>query len=306
MIDLLSYTAMDDHIAYAARHTVKMRAAAACLAPREILLVGNGPSALSYPLGEDIDRFPDVVRFNEFQVTGFERYIGHRLTLWAMSSNMAPMLLGAYPERHRASVLIAVPQRGFRNCTYPMLQTETLARLPPTFQQRANFTERSVANELRDRHGLSSRPSSGLLVLLQLLRQYRLVHIHGFDYFAGNAGAGGHYYTDGKGVASRHDTSQEARVARQLVADGRVQPLSECIAAGVRPEPRDVVAQRGRSSRLAGLLDRDSAASRCSPRVHKCCNTPRQVGSLHHNRTRATARYSTQHVASGKMVNSIL
>ncbi|EOD27204.1 hypothetical protein EMIHUDRAFT_205179 [Emiliania huxleyi CCMP1516] len=221
----------------------------ACTAPREVILIGNGPSALAHRLGAHIDHFPNVVRFNEFQSLGFEPYVGGRLTLWAMSGNMAPTLLETYHERHQIPVLVAVPQRTYRNCTYPIVRRETLSRVPPAMRHRVNFTERGVAAELHARHGVTSRPSSGLLVLAHLLRHFRVVHIHGFDFFSGGDGKSGHYYADGKGAAGKvHDTRQETRVARQLVAEGRVLPLSECVAASPVAPPTNNKVESQRSS----------------------------------------------------------
>ena len=47
-----------------------------------IILVGNGPSALSKKVGKYIDKIPIVVRFNSFRLEGYEEYVGTKTDIW--------------------------------------------------------------------------------------------------------------------------------------------------------------------------------------------------------------------------------
>lgn len=46
----------------------------------KILLVGNGPSVLKHKVGELIDQFTTIVRFNNFQIEGYQDYVGTRVS----------------------------------------------------------------------------------------------------------------------------------------------------------------------------------------------------------------------------------
>lgn len=46
-----------------------------------ILIMGNGPSVLQHEVGDKIDSFPNIVRFNNFQIKGYEKYVGTRTTM---------------------------------------------------------------------------------------------------------------------------------------------------------------------------------------------------------------------------------
>ena len=48
-----------------------------------LILIGNGPSAIKSKLGDEIDAFDDVIRFNLYQVEGYEASIGNKTTFWA-------------------------------------------------------------------------------------------------------------------------------------------------------------------------------------------------------------------------------
>lgn len=51
--------------------------------PGSICVVGNGGSLLDSELGEKIDSFDDVVRFNTINLAGYELDVGTKFTIWA-------------------------------------------------------------------------------------------------------------------------------------------------------------------------------------------------------------------------------
>jgi hypothetical protein len=49
----------------------------------KIIIVGNSDNNLNYNFGKEIDNFDVVVRFNNFQLKGFESYVGTKINfLW--------------------------------------------------------------------------------------------------------------------------------------------------------------------------------------------------------------------------------
>ena len=48
----------------------------------EVVLIGNGPSAVKEKLGSVIDTFETVVRFNTYRIDGFEDYVGTKTDIW--------------------------------------------------------------------------------------------------------------------------------------------------------------------------------------------------------------------------------
>jgi hypothetical protein len=60
-------------------------------ASRRVLLIGNGPSILDHPVGQQIDAFNGpVVRFNEFVLVPVE-YTGTRTDLWVICPKSKPV-----------------------------------------------------------------------------------------------------------------------------------------------------------------------------------------------------------------------
>ena len=52
---------------------------------KDICVVGNAGSILQQQKGSEIDSYTDVIRFNNFQLRGFEKHVGTKTTIWATS-----------------------------------------------------------------------------------------------------------------------------------------------------------------------------------------------------------------------------
>lgn len=46
------------------------------------VVMGQGTSVLAREYGPAVDRFEQVVRFNRFEVDGYERWVGNKTTTW--------------------------------------------------------------------------------------------------------------------------------------------------------------------------------------------------------------------------------
>jgi hypothetical protein len=47
-----------------------------------IVIIGNAPYDFKLPLGRFIDSFENIMRFNTFSVTGHDKYVGSKTTIW--------------------------------------------------------------------------------------------------------------------------------------------------------------------------------------------------------------------------------
>lgn len=165
----------------------------------DVLLVGNGPSAVSLDAGERIDRFRTVVRFNDFVLDGWEKQLGRRTTHWAANDLMSP---ARHPE---LKAIVAVPERNRRRLKlsdwHGRLNLTTV--VPPEIERRltAKFGQPGE-------HG-RRWPSTGLLVAAWMIDYHGAVVLHGFDRFAG---VDHHYFAGSKSDAKAHVASWEDKV----------------------------------------------------------------------------------------------
>jgi hypothetical protein len=138
--------------------------------PRPIAVVGNARFHCRF--GETINAYATVIRFNDFQILGYEAWCGSRVTHWCTfgdTTNNAKL-----PRRHRLGLTPFSP--------FTRLAPESI-NIKPHFYKRMVFAAKS---RLRD---LFPRPSTGFSLLLLLEELGCPADIFGFDGFRTT-----HYY----------------------------------------------------------------------------------------------------------------
>lgn len=174
------------------------------------VLVGNGPSALDKELGEVIDGCETVIRFNTFHLDKFERFIGHRTTIWAVN-------LG----------YVALPDHGIRwTPSYPQPRTIcfvpwTLDLYPGYEKVRAmpmppltEMCEEAVAKDADSFYRGTTWASTGLMAVMQFLP----CAIVGFDCFMAQK----HHYGDDVGGCYHHAGNTELDWIDEQVKSGKL------------------------------------------------------------------------------------
>lgn len=184
-----------------------------------VVLVGNGPSVLGSRLGSVIDSYDEVVRFNNFQTSGFEVDVGRKTTLWST------YFLGNDSDNKHHRVLCNHERR-----ETPPSATEVY-RVPSFFFDK---TRRFVQDYARLCQGLNADcshllASSGFTVasfFLDVLEAEK-VHLVGFDHFSKQLSGLHHYWVPkAYGKPKEHNGDVEADLFDKLRRSGRVSYLT--------------------------------------------------------------------------------
>jgi SAM-dependent methyltransferase len=180
-----------------------------------VVLVGNGPSAISSSLGRMIDSFDEVVRFNNYATVGFEDKVGSKTTLWSTY-----FLNNDTNDKHHRAL-----------CTHETRQPPI--PLPEVYRVPAFFFDR-VRKSVQDRHrwangfsdsGSNLLASSGLTVTAFLLDLVGVeqVHLVGFDHFSKTRSSQHHYWVPkAYGRPKEHDGDVESAIFEDLRRAKRV------------------------------------------------------------------------------------
>ncbi|HYE03072.1 MAG TPA: polysaccharide pyruvyl transferase family protein, partial [Phycisphaerales bacterium] len=204
----------------------------AALAERKrILLIGNGPSALSARAGAAIDSFDGVVaRFNVFHIDGFAEHVGRRTDEW---------ITWRLFDEHRA--------RDFeRVLCVDRPPAQTWDAVKGRYPHAARLTE-DVARQTRELMGYDE-PSSGAYAAMWYVGQGWEVLLYGFDFFSGPR----HHYGDLGEIGPKHAAGPEAQFFARLMEQGRVRRFdpSRDGPPGLFPEgPGDGREERGAALR---------------------------------------------------------
>ncbi len=170
------------------------------------VVVGNGPSVLRARMGGVIDAFPQVVRINQFRVTGFEAHAGTRTTLYATSG------------RPNATTEETKPERML------WLHGSPAWNSPQAWLVPKDYYWGSVKDWSPDK---SLLPSAGYLTVKWLLDSgCARLHLTGFDHFSKLRSALHHYWVPRPFAKPReHDGEREAAIFSQWETEGRVRYL---------------------------------------------------------------------------------
>ena len=167
---------------------------------REILLIGNGPSATDHKLGRAIDAFPCVARFNTFRIHGYKEYVGSKTDVWIACDNF-PQWQGDYKEVYYVSPVRDRPNPKFDNFKSQM----------PDAQVFPAWVWDDVCAEMK------VHPSSGALAAYYFSKSYDRVYLYGFDCFQADKH---HYGDDNSGC--HHKAEKERAFIDKLLDEGIV------------------------------------------------------------------------------------
>lgn len=129
-----------------------------------VLLIANGPAALSKEMGKEIDSFHgDIVRFNNYSIKGYEKYVGTRTDIWITTIPFPNLAQDTHKKRY---YIHSQPTENTFN-DLKVLDAELWT------------TERF--KKAKDKMGFNV-PSSGVIATTFFLEKGYKVWIYGFDY----------------------------------------------------------------------------------------------------------------------------
>ncbi len=196
------------------RHVLAERTGCPIIPNAMCVVVGNGPSIQDTTLGNIINAFEEVVRFNNYRLMGYEECAGSRTTIWATFGRGMLPADSEPPER-----IIFIHGNGGDPAS-----DGKVWRIPATFYNELRAKIRSISKADNPE---KISPSSGCLVIHWLISQgiHRL-HLAGFDHFSKEASKQHHYWNPKAfGPVRDHDGGAEAALFRELALKGRIRYL---------------------------------------------------------------------------------
>ena len=170
---------------------------------RNVLLVGNGPSAAAGSFGEQIDQFDGlVVRFNKCVLCSA---VGFRTDVWATWGEGVD-----WRELGQSKTLLTTCHR----------RHAVADKFAAKFSDREGYMRVSVETNQRVQKFIG-HPSAGALAAAFFAEDPSVgtVYIYGFDHFSSRAH---HYWSPSDGERHGHDPRQESRWFNHLINQGHV------------------------------------------------------------------------------------
>lgn len=160
---------------------------------KSVAVVGNGPQEIGKGKGKEIDSYDIVVRFNNFQLEGFEKDYGTKTNIWSNNrgekqvSGLEKLILYIVDIDYRCVILDDYN----RNLLYKII-TETKLNI-------TNVSRKDTVDRLNH-----YKPTTGSMTLLKIKdikdknnETFTVENIYGFSFlYKNNNGLIDHYYKD--------------------------------------------------------------------------------------------------------------
>lgn len=190
-------------------------------ASKSCVVVGNGPSLLSKKIGPIIDLHDEVVRFNSYKCTGFEKHTGCKTTMWSrchpsvvkQEKDSIEKMITPYPQEIK---LEFSPKYTYQ------IPLEHYRLWEKKAKEGTSWPVDKISN---------LKASTGLMTIAWLLENvYDKIHIAGFDGFV-KVKNKQHHYWDPKhyGRPKEHDGDWERIVIDEYKKQGRIIDLMELV-----------------------------------------------------------------------------
>lgn len=162
-----------------------------------IIIVGNGHSLLENKNGSLIDSYDTVVRFNSFEISGYEPYVGQKTDIW--------MTCVRQKKQHINGV-------------------KKILIHPSNYEITLNSIDDKNKCEIIDWNLIRSIPlewpSSGIIAIYYFLSQkYSKLTITGFDWWKNEKH---HYFGDVEVRGTTHKPLEEYKIIKKFVDEGKI------------------------------------------------------------------------------------
>jgi len=189
-----------------------------------ILIIGNGSSILNQKLGEKINEFSNIARINNYQINGYEDYVGSKTNIWINGANSKLILPRLIPDE----IFVFLPFKIYLK-KEPNVDLYVSSRLKLNKNKFNIVSKNDILNYENELN--SNRLTTGLYAIMWALNKYENIYIHGFDFFINSKS---HYYDSklthfinekilNKGY--KHDNEKESRFVNNLIGKNKIKRL---------------------------------------------------------------------------------
>lgn len=195
---------------------------------KSIIIVGSSDSMLEKELGEKIDTFDEVIRFNRAPTIGFEKHVGSKTTHRFCNTHVAvnDFIKGQdmefLPSLRNQTIITDRKQnpKKFNSIFHTSCKNIVLDR-GVEFKKTID----SLGEEIEISKYKGNQPSVGLGAICYYINQGFKPTIYGFHIHSNDGTKSPHYWWEKKGVGGFHNFSFERNMIRRLIQSGFIEYL---------------------------------------------------------------------------------
>ena len=141
-----------------------------------ILIIGNGRSVLDYSFGEQINKFTVVGRINNYSTKKYEDYVGHKTDIWFNGANQNLKKRKTIPSEVVVFIPPEILHRKGETINHRISKKLNISK------EKYSLVPLETMEQYEKQLGVM-RPTTGTSSILWALGNYKIVIIHGFDFF---------------------------------------------------------------------------------------------------------------------------
>ena len=187
----------------------------------ECIIVGNASNILNKKLGNTIDSFENVVRFNRFKINEYKEDLGTKCTHWVVGYNLITdnmAVNNGYFKNNLNRLKLEHPE-----LKQIIVITSTLTKKKDFY--KINELKNSVGVELiykEYKPFFKIKPTSGFMAIKYFLSKYKETSITGFDFGKSYHYWGNYSIADRPAPESRHPWSLEKLYIDNLAKENKI------------------------------------------------------------------------------------
>ena len=191
---------------------------------KKIILIGNAP--IEKQNGVQIDQFDIIVRFNEFKIEGFEKFIGTKTTHWFVSgliyNKYKDIAESEYAKLSIENKFVVMLDSSIRNISDKRFDIVTSYMTNKIFPRDIyNKYFKPDATKCDKKYCYYDYPSTGLMAIFYFLYiQSEPIYLSNFNFFDKNNDL--HYYNDKKLLSYGENPNYEKEIITRLVENKKI------------------------------------------------------------------------------------
>ena len=185
-----------------------------------VILIGNGPSALGRKMGSIIDSYSVVVRLNSFVTIGYEDYIGTKTDLWIHNQQEKHFIHSSLDSNTETLILTTKDNPLFTSSI--VQDSNNKCRIFSDGHKKVTDITCLINEDISNIYETADRISTGIYAILYLSKNFdEKITIYGFDSFLLN----GHYYNKNHSKWPLHDSEKEKEILNYLKKQNKIEFL---------------------------------------------------------------------------------
>lgn len=187
----------------------------------ECIIIGNASNVLNKGLGNTIDSFKNVVRFNRFKTGEYKKDLGTKCTHWVIGYNLAIGNMSVnkdYFKENLSKIKSFHPE-----LKQIIVITSTLTKKKDFY--KINELKNSINIELiykEYKPFFKNKPTSGFMAIKYFLSEYKEISITGFDFGKSHHYWGNHSIADTPAPEGKHPWLSEKNHINDLAKQDKI------------------------------------------------------------------------------------